>query len=250
MTSFLRHSTAIGFIISASFLSSCNVQSDGENPPAREDEQKVMFELKNGLSTLKELQSENAALNKKLSDTTLKVQKLEESIVYMEETQRKLNQKTNELELKIDQYQSVNLDESDKGYQRLETESGFFLVKIRGNQPYLDGYKLYLEILNPNAVSYTGARVSVKWGRTYDATRQRYSAWVASVREKTTQLPTALTPGAKMPVEVMLPRTTQEELGFMSVSMQVEGVTSPPRALNSNINPVKVPQPSVPAPVR
>jgi hypothetical protein len=214
--------------------SGCSQSNENESPSQREDLEKNLFQVKSSISTIKELQSENADLNKKMTDLTSKVTALETTLFKVEDSQRKLNQRATDLEFRLDQYQAVNLDESEKGYQRLETESGFFLVKIQGHQPFLDGYKLFIEVLNPNAVSYSGVTLSIKWGHAFDPSRLSESVWATSLREKETKLPTPLSPGSRTPIEIILPRTTNEELGFISVSMQTEGVTAVPHAANQS----------------
>jgi len=61
---------------------------------------------------------------------------------------------------------TVLLDPAEKGYQRIDSEDGFFLLSTKDVAPYLDGYRLLVEVGNPTTIRYVGFKIKVRWGPT------------------------------------------------------------------------------------
>jgi hypothetical protein len=68
---------------------------------------------------------------------------------------------------KQDRTDSITLNMSDRTFQRVDTDSGFLLVSVREAIPYLNGYKIVLNIGNPLSASYSGFKAKVRWGKAY-----------------------------------------------------------------------------------
>ena len=49
---------------------------------------------------------------------------------------------------------SISLDLTQRSYQRLDTDTGFFLVSVEEALPYLNGYKIRLSVGNPSNATY------------------------------------------------------------------------------------------------
>jgi hypothetical protein len=193
--------------------------------------EKNLYEMRSALATLKEVQSDHVAQSKRIEELAASIKKIEQQLGIFAETDDKLSQKAYELELKVDQFQTIALDESGKGYQRLETENGFFLVKLRQSTPFQDGFKLALEILNPNAVVFTGAIINLKWGPELDERKETYQAWSKKLRQTEVKINNPVGAGSRTNIEVFLPRTTRQELENLIVTMKTEGVkTQAPKA--------------------
>ena len=60
---------------------------------------------------------------------------------------------------------TVYLDYANKGYQRIDTDAGSFFIFVQDVQPFLNGYKLRLQIGNPSAADFNGFRLNLVWGR-------------------------------------------------------------------------------------
>ncbi|MGB9242640.1 MAG: hypothetical protein WCC03_04750 [Candidatus Acidiferrales bacterium] len=53
-------------------------------------------------------------------------------------------------------------------YGRIDTSNGFFLVSVEETSPYLDGYRVVLNIGNPLSAEYSQFTVKAKWNKKYD----------------------------------------------------------------------------------
>ena len=91
--------------------------------------------------------------------------KLEQRIAALEAKTDQLNRQVLRLQMSQNPYESVWIDVSSPGgYQRVDTTAGFFLIALRDAKPYLDGYKLLLNIGNPSSVTYSGFAMHAHWG--------------------------------------------------------------------------------------
>lgn|SRR5574337_1848188 len=93
-----------------------------------------------------------------------------------------------------------------QGYGIAKTNFGAFTVSTKGVTPYLDGFKVKLEIGNPTSADFHGATISVSWGRRskgggntkeFNVTNQfRSGSW--------TDIEVALTPAKPEEVKTLL----------------------------------------------
>ena len=149
-----------------------------------------------------------------------------------------LRQKLISLEtaLKFDEYQlknkqerqdSIVLNLAEHTFQRLDTDSGFFLISVKEAVPYLNGYKLHLNIGNPLSASYSGVKVKARWAQAYNYTKYTeasFDEWQKSIQEKETSLVDVLDAGTWNNVEVILAPATTEQLGFVTLSISTDTV--------------------------
>jgi hypothetical protein len=101
------------------------------------------------------------------------------------------------------------------------------LISVKDAAPYLNGYKLHLNIGNPLSASYSGVKVKVRWARAYDFTKYTeasFDDWQKSVQEKATSLVDVLAAGTWNNVEVILAPATTEQLEFVTLSMSTDTV--------------------------
>lgn len=128
---------------------------------------------------------------------------------------------------KLDKHESINIDPSSRDFQRLDTDSGFFLVSLESVTAYLNGYKLMLDIGNPSDANFQSATISVTWSKPYDwahYTDASYKQWQSAEHTQDFQVSTTLRAGTWNPVEVDLVPAAADELGFLQLSMKVKGV--------------------------
>jgi len=125
-------------------------------------------------------------------------------------------------------HQSITLDLASRNFGRLDTDTGMFLVSVQDASPYLDGYKLSLEIGNPFAATYKDFTLKVKWNKTYDwakYTDESYAKWDKTTREKEISFTTSLEAGRWNKVDLILPSTAGDELGYFVLSMDTKIVS-------------------------
>jgi hypothetical protein len=133
--------------------------------------------------------------------------------------------------------QSVELDPSEKGYSRLDSSTGSFLISIGGVKPYADGCKVTVDIGNLTTATYKGFTMHARWGQRYHPTENKGAAsgiagpwekfqagqdpwtkWHASLKQKDMSFTDALSPATWNRVELVLPSTKPEDLGYLELS--------------------------------
>jgi hypothetical protein len=152
-------------------------------------------------------------------------------IVSLEQTVDSL-QKTVEiqgyvLKTKQERQDSISLNLTEHTFQRLDTDTGFFLISVMDAVPYLNGYKLHLRIGNPSYAGYSAAKLTVKWNKQYQYdkyTEASFSEWQKSYQTKETTLLDTLTAGSWNSVELILAPATTEQLGIVTLSMNTDTV--------------------------
>src|ERR1700686_3945288 len=100
---------------------------------------------------------------------------------------------------KQDRLETISLDLTSKTYQRLDTDNGFFLVSVSDATPYLNGYKIHLNIGNPAYATYTHYALKIRYSKLFDwskYTEAAYNLWNKSIQEKEISYPESLQPGA------------------------------------------------------
>ena len=123
----------------------------------------------------------------------------------------------------------VSLDPNslDK-YQRLDIKNGFLLVSLRSVEPYLNGIKTVIDVGNPLTASFSGFKISAKWGRLYDYknwTPERYHEWQASLQNRDESFTDTLNAGSWTPVQLLLPNTPPVQFGYLEVSIETNSIS-------------------------
>jgi hypothetical protein len=131
------------------------------------------------------------------------------------------------LKHKQNRQDSITLDLTDHAFQRVDTDTGFFLVSVVEAVPYLNGYKLRLMIGNPSHATYSAAKLKVTWNKVYNFeqyTEASYNEWQKSEQEKETPLTETLDAGTWNKVEIVLAPATIEQLGVVTFSMNTDTI--------------------------
>jgi hypothetical protein len=121
------------------------------------------------------------------------------------------------LKWKVDKYESCHLDPTSKSYQRLDTNTGTFLVSLQDVKPYAGGYKLVLHIGNPYIAQFKGFKLAIKWGK--EINYIKYEDWQKSLRQREVSFTETLLPGTWNKVELAISPATKEETGYLELSM-------------------------------
>ena len=110
------------------------------------------------------------------------------------------------------QYQTAMLNTSEKGYSRLDTNEGTFLISLSNVEPYADGYRLKLDIGNPSTATFTGFIIHASWGKTYGEYEKDFN-----YTEK-------LFPGSWNKVYLTLTPAQKEDLANIQISLSTNTV--------------------------
>jgi hypothetical protein len=65
----------------------------------------------------------------------------------------------------MEQPRWIVIDPTATGYQVVYTDLGHFLISTKEVVPYLDGYKVRLQIGNPYSFACKGVKISARWGK-------------------------------------------------------------------------------------
>jgi len=138
------------------------------------------------------------------------------------------------LKIKQDKFSSSSFDPADgKGYQRVDTTSGTFLISLQDVTPYLDGVKVNLHIGNIQYASYSGFKLKISYGKRYpkydekdtsEERRNKRELYSKSQREKEESFTKVLRPATWNTLTVFLPDIKPTEFGYMNVSMITNSV--------------------------
>ena len=119
---------------------------------------------------------------------------------------------------------TINLEPTSKGYSRIDTDNGFFLVSLKDITPYLNGYKVTLNIGNPLFATFHGMTFKVSWGHPKDSI-QSYEGWRASLQTKEIPSVDEIKPGSWNAVELLLVPAAPEQLGYISLAIATDNVS-------------------------
>lgn len=125
------------------------------------------------------------------------------------------------LEISKDPYKTVVLEPSEKGYQRLDSDCGIFLVSVQEVKPYLDGCKITFHIGNPSAVLYSGFRLKMRWGKRREK-GEKISNWLKQLQEKEQKFTEELKPGWWNKVVVTVSPAKPDQFGYLDLSMETD----------------------------
>jgi len=117
------------------------------------------------------------------------------------------------------------------GFQRLTTDSGFFLIAINNVEPYLDGYKVTFSIGNPFSATYKNLKINVTWGkRLLDALAGKekdpdaFMNWQHNLHQKELSIPDELLPASWNRVKLVLTPAKSDDLGYISLTLNAGAV--------------------------
>ena len=131
------------------------------------------------------------------------------------------------LDRKQDRSDTVNLDPSSRGYQRVDSDTSYFLVSVKDASPYLDGYRLTLNIGNLADADFTNVVLTIKWAKAYDwgkFTNESYNEWKQSIHSKDISLTDLLKGGTWNVVSVDLTPSAANEMGYLELSIKSPSV--------------------------
>lgn len=140
----------------------------------------------------------------------------------------RLTETTIRLDFMKNQGRTVAFDPANsKGYSRLDTDTGTFLVSVEKVTPYLDGVRVTCNFGNPSAVSYQGFKLKAKWGPRLEngVKGSKYFDWQESLQEKDIEVTDRLRPGAWNPVSFVVSPAKADQFGYLELSMETSTIS-------------------------
>jgi len=161
---------------------------------------------------------------------------------------KQLSERGNDLEKRVDKLELENIELKNKisslefGQQinRIEissletrkatlTEGGYGLARtpqtpvfitIAKIEPYLDGYRVALNIGNPSSITFKGIDLEVEWGLPWQSKDRKYAEIAQSRKTKKFSFPRDFLPAAYTQVEVALTPARAEEVKAIEVGIE------------------------------
>ena len=155
------------------------------------------------------------------SKTSSRLDAADKTIQTQAEKIEALEGRVNELESKVvmldvskDEYKSVTLDPSDRGFGRLDSSVGTFAVLIAQVSAHADGVRVRLQVGNLTTAAVSGGTFKAKWGPRMPKTGEKdwvkqYGSWRKSLSEKDIPFTEELRPGTWNNVNIVLPGIPQ-----------------------------------------
>jgi hypothetical protein len=121
----------------------------------------------------------------------------------------------------------VNLKEKG-GFEKLNTRYGSLFVSPVSATPYLDGYKIILQIGNPHFCTFCNPKFSVVWRMSYKKLKEqglKFSDWDKSKKEKEFCLQSKIEAGKWNFIELILTPCSVDELGCVELKFDCNTVS-------------------------
>lgn len=175
---------------------------------------------------LKGLQEDINYLQNDLIDSRVKIQNLSEKIEAL----------TIELDVIRNEKIHFNCKCLRKDFYTINTGSGMLFISIKEVKPYLNGYRLSLEIGNPNFVTYINPEINLSWNISFQqhwknqseakekqkTTKEKIQIpfWKDTLQEKSYCALKRFLPGIWNEIEIDIPNVTLDQLEYCELSIK------------------------------
>jgi hypothetical protein len=120
---------------------------------------------------------------------------------------------------------TVELDPKNRSYQKIETPTGIFFITIEDMEPVSGGYRLFLQIGNPNYADFRDFTLRLVWGQKWTpGSRLTYEQWRNSLTGAQYSFKGQLLRGKWNPVEVDLIPAAAEDLAYIECELGVAAI--------------------------
>lgn len=122
-------------------------------------------------------------------------------------------------------HRKIVLNPTSSKYQRIDTNSGVFLISVEKIVRIREGYRLSLNVGNPNFADYRDFKITMMWGaKRHPDSTVPYAQWRASLVGATYTFNGALVKGKWNQVEVDLVPADSRSTEHIECSMEISGV--------------------------
>jgi hypothetical protein len=152
--------------------------------------------------------------------------------IYIQNLQPTLNQFSQELLSNVEQRvdagtgKVIVLNPISKTFSKIVTNTGTFLISVQKVQKLTEGYRLYLHIGNPNAVTCSGLKLTLSWGKKWDPSfvKPSYEEWRHSLVGGEFSYPGDLPSGAWTEIAVDLNPASYDQLEYIECQMDINAI--------------------------
>jgi hypothetical protein len=164
------------------------------------------------------------APSKEIAELKNQISALKAKIAVLETNRQEIYRRLSNAEFASSRYRTATLDLASKNYQRLDTDMGSFMVAAESVEPYLDGYKVVLSIGNPMLATFNGFKLRVEWATSITKAAD-YETWEKTRQQKEISFTEPLQPGRWNQVELLLPSTKPDQLGYFNLSLDISTIS-------------------------
>lgn len=126
--------------------------------------------------------------------------------------------------LRLENSPNAVLSTTTKDYDIINNKLGKFFVSVQDIKKYANGYKIILNIGNPNSVTYLDAKAILKYGPPYD-NKKTFEEWQNSQKSIESAITKPLVPGTWNKVELIAAPAKEEDLGNMYLGLEISRVS-------------------------
>ncbi|RKL62315.1 DUF3251 domain-containing protein [Thermoanaerobacteraceae bacterium SP2] len=126
---------------------------------------------------------------------------------------------------------SAILSSTEKGYDSVRTKNGYFFVSIDKIEPYLDGFKVYVNIGNPTLATFSDLKLTVQWSNDILAlanikigTNELSNEAENQINKQEYTFTDTLLPGKWTKVDFVIPNVKAEDIKFIQVMIETGSV--------------------------
>ncbi len=153
----------------------------------------------------------------------------------LEEYTRNLEQSLSDFSRQLDEslqdrikdlnYEVAYLQPGSTAYQRINTNTGAFLIALEKVISIEGGFRLFLDIGNPNYATYNGFKLKIWWGRRLEPDqKQSYDIWRSKLKGAEYSFEGSLKPGASTSIEMDVQAESREDLGHLECELRVMSI--------------------------
>ena len=121
-------------------------------------------------------------------------------------------------------YKTAYLSPDSDNFTRLDSSIASFFVSISKVSSYADGYKIQLNLGNPNYASFQHVKLNVTWGKRFDLKKYTFQEIQDSKHSKEIALQKSLKPGSWNTTEVIIAPASKDEIGSIMISLDTPSV--------------------------
>ena len=185
---------------------------------------------------IEKVQEEIKTLNKKVYDLEIRLSEIPQEDkskqLHVEQELSNLSSSLNSLatdyaalDSNINKYKSCVFTRNSKGFQRVDTDLGYFFISITGISEHKNNYTLHLNIGNPYMSEIPGFILQLKWGKAFNPSGSvTHDDWIKSLQSKDEHFAEHLKPGRWNKIEVSLGTVLAEKLEYITIGMVVDDI--------------------------
>ncbi len=185
---------------------------------------------------IEKLQEEINTLNKKVYDLEMRLSEIQQEDkskqLHVEQELSNLSSSLNSLatdyavlDSSMNKYKLCVFTKNSKGFQRVDTDLGYFFISLAGISERQNNYTLHLNIDSPSMSEIPGFTLKLKCGKAFNPSgSMTHDDWIKSLQSKDEHFTEHLKPGRWNKIDVSLGTVLAEKLEYITIGMVVDNI--------------------------